>query len=123
MNGQSLEGKSFEFSFGVDKSQLSDSDSKISKAKFQNGLTKGFFKIGEDLYEGQGDLTDYEIKIYNDEGGKDKFEIKFKNFSETMSTITVNPRAQKILSSNWKTIRKPYLTKTPRRKTFRTYSI
>ena len=80
LNGQSLEGKSFEFSFGVDKSQLSDSDSKSSKAKFQNGLTKGFFKIGEDLYEGQGDLTDYEIKIYNDEGGKDKFEIKFKNF-------------------------------------------
>ena len=80
LNGQSLKGKSFEFGFGVDKSQLSDSDSKSSKAKFQTGLTKGFFKIGGDLYEGQGDLTDYEIKIYNDEGGKDKFEIKFKNF-------------------------------------------
>lgn len=81
--GESLKGKFFEFHFDVDKSLLSDVDSSNNKARFVEGLTKSFFRIGDDegdLYEGQGDLTDYEINIHNDVDGKDRFEIKFHNF-------------------------------------------
>lgn len=79
-NGIKLSSGNVNFHFTVDTEKLFDSDRQDHTAKYSRPfIGKAFFTIGDEVYHGNLDKEEGEIKIENK--GRDKIEFTFKNFS------------------------------------------